>query len=98
MDPWRSGIVRENVSLPPTVGRTARLSVASRKSMSPKKRLDIFKRDRFCCRYCGKHPPDALLHVDHIVPVVAGGTDDPTNLVTSCSECNLGKGATLLVE
>lgn len=37
-----------------------------------------------------------ILHADHILPVVKGGTDDLANLITSCSECNLGKAARLL--
>ena len=31
------------------------------------------------------------MHVDHIEPVSAGGTNDILNLITSCQECNLGK-------
>lgn len=36
------------------------------------------------------------MHIDHIIPVSKGGTNDLINLVTSCSDCNLGKGATEL--
>lgn len=32
-----------------------------------------------------------LLHIDHIKPVAAGGTNELTNLITSCLPCNLGK-------
>lgn len=31
------------------------------------------------------------LHVDHILPVCQGGTNDIENLITACSDCNLGK-------
>jgi 5-methylcytosine-specific restriction endonuclease McrA len=31
--------------------------------------------------------------VDHITPVLFGGTDDESNLQASCARCNLGKGA-----
>lgn len=54
-------------------------------------RFDIFRRDSFTCRYCGAQPPDVVLEVDHVVPRVDGGTDDPLNLVTSCGDCNRGK-------
>jgi hypothetical protein len=64
----------------------------SRKPLSKRIRFEVFKRDDFQCRYCGASPPDALLHVDHIVPVVEGGRDDIENLATSCDRCNLGKG------
>lgn len=33
-----------------------------------------------------------MLHVDHIVPVCAGGDNDVDNLTTACDACNLGKG------
>lgn len=59
-------------------------------------RFDVFKRDGFVCAYCGAHPPDVLLEVDHIHPVAEGGTNDIDNLVTACENCNRGKGATPL--
>jgi hypothetical protein len=65
-----------------------------RKAISKKTRFEIFKRDGFTCQYCGATPPGALLQVDHIKAVAAGGTNDPTNFVTSCQPCNLGKGST----
>ncbi len=64
-----------------------------RKALSVKLRFDVFKRDGFVCQYCGLHPPQAVLHVDHIVPVSKGGTNDEENLITACDHCNLGKGA-----
>lgn len=67
-----------------------------RKAISKKLRFDVFKRDAFTCQYCGAHPPQAVLHVDHIVPVAEGGPTDIDNLATSCESCNLGKGARLL--
>jgi 5-methylcytosine-specific restriction endonuclease McrA len=33
-----------------------------------------------------------VLHVDHVVPVAAGGVTIEDNLRTACEECNLGKG------
>lgn len=62
-----------------------------RKSLSKKTRFEVFKRDKFTCQYCGKQAPDVVLHVDHVVPVAKGGENDIFNLVTSCSDCNLGK-------
>ena len=64
-----------------------------RTSISKRIRFEIFKRDEFTCQYCGAVPPKTILHVDHINPVFSGGTNDIDNLVTSCMECNLGKGA-----
>jgi 5-methylcytosine-specific restriction endonuclease McrA len=53
----------------------------------------VFSRDSFACKYCGRRPPEVVLQVDHVVSVKAGGGDEPDNLVTSCADCNLGKGA-----
>lgn len=64
-----------------------------RKALSKTTRFEVFKRDGFKCQYCGAHPPSALLHVDHIQAVAAGGGNEIDNLVTACEACNLGKGA-----
>lgn len=70
--------------------------MAERKPLSKKSRFEVFKRDEFTCQYCGAKPPEVILHVDHIVPVVEGGGNEAHNLITSCQSCNLGKGATSL--
>ncbi len=70
--------------------------MTKRKSLSPKVRFEVFKRDSFKCQYCGAVAPDVLLEVDHIKPVVAGGNNKITNLITACKSCNIGKGATPL--
>jgi HNH endonuclease len=64
----------------------------------PSKRLrfEIFKRDNFTCRYCGRTPPIVVLELDHICPKSKGGLDDEMNLATSCMECNRGKADKLL--
>lgn len=67
-----------------------------RKVLSKGKRFDIFRRDGFTCHYCGRQPPEAVLQVDHITPVVKGGTNDPMNLITACRDCNLGKSKKIL--
>ena len=67
-----------------------------RESISKKKRFEIFKRDLFSCQYCGSKPPNVLLEVDHILPVSKGGKNHDANLITSCFDCNRGKGAGLI--
>lgn len=62
-----------------------------RKAVSKRLRFEVFKRDEFTCRYCGRKPPAVILNVDHIVPVVEGGGDEISNLATSCFDCNSGK-------
>lgn len=66
---------------------------ASRKGMGRRIRFDVFKRDSFTCQYCGRTPPTVILHIDHVVAVANGGGEELDNLLTSCRECNLGKGA-----
>jgi 5-methylcytosine-specific restriction endonuclease McrA len=62
-------------------------------------RFSVLLRDGFRCRYCGRtaREPGVVLHLDHVVPVAAGGATDEDNLVTACSECNLGKSTRLVV-
>jgi HNH endonuclease len=67
-----------------------------RKAIGKKLRFDVFKRDGFVCAYCGATPPTVVLQVDHIHPVVLGGTNEIDNLVTSCQPCNIGKGCKTL--
>jgi len=65
--------------------------------LSKKQRFDVFKRDLFVCQYCGQKPPAVLLEVDHVVPVVDGGSNEQHNLLTACFDCNRGKAAGSLV-
>jgi len=62
-------------------------------SISKKTRFEVFKRDSFTCQYCGQSAPDVILEVDHIHPRAEDGSDDISNLITSCFDCNRGKGA-----
>ena len=64
-----------------------------RVAISKRTRFEVFKRDKFTCQYCGKHPPEVILEVDHITPVAEGGTNEEANLITSCRDCNRGKAA-----
>ena len=72
--------------------------MAERKAISKKLRFEVFKRDSFRCQYCGRSAPDVILEVDHIIPVAEGGKNDIMNLLTSCRDCNRGKGKRMLSE
>ena len=52
------------------------------------RRQEVLERDAFICQYCGA-PAE---HVDHILPVCQGGTDNYQNLASACAPCNLKKG------
>lgn len=70
--------------------------MGKRVSLAKKTRFEVFKRDNFKCQYCGKSAPDVVLEVDHIKSIAEGGSNDMLNLITSCFECNRGKGKKLL--
>ena len=66
--------------------------VRRRAEMAVGLRFEVFKRDGFRCRYCGRSAMDGvLLHADHVVPESKGGPTTLENLVTACIDCNLGK-------
>lgn len=62
-------------------------------AVSKRLRFEVLRRDNHTCRYCGMTAPDVVLQVDHVTPVALGGTDDPSNLVTACRDCNAGKSS-----
>jgi hypothetical protein len=63
-------------------------------AVTKRTRFEVLRRDNHTCRYCGAAAPDATLTADHVTPVALGGTDDPSNLVTACRDCNAGKAST----
>lgn len=55
-------------------------------------RIAVLERDDYTCVYCGTTTA-AIFHIDHAIPVSAGGDNHPDNLLTACAHCNLSKGA-----
>nr|WP_280465651.1 HNH endonuclease [Nocardia brasiliensis] len=62
-------------------------------TVSRRLRFEILRRDNHTCRYCGTSAPDAPMTVDHVIPVALGGSDEPSNLITACKDCNAGKSS-----
>lgn len=62
-------------------------------AVSKRVRYEVLRRDNHTCRYCGATADDGPLTVDHVVPTSLGGTDDPSNLVAACRDCNAGKSS-----
>lgn len=61
------------------------------KWIRPEKRLAIYIRDGFGCAYCGRdlrNAAPAEVTLDHLLPRVAGGGNEATNLITACRSCN----------
>ena len=65
----------------------------TRSYLKPSLRFKILHRDQYRCQTCGATAANgAELHIDHILPVSKGGTNDESNLRVLCSECNIGRG------
>jgi hypothetical protein len=58
-------------------------------------RRQVEARAKRRCEYCGLSSlgQAATFHVDHIVPIVAGGLGTLANLALACVNCSLRKGA-----
>lgn len=50
---------------------------------------EVFRRDEFVCRYCGKESP---LTVDHVILWEQGGASVFDNLISACRRCNKLRG------
>lgn len=62
----------------------------------------IFFRDQGRCQLCsceisGLSSPNISVHLDHMVPLAAGGSNDPTNFQLTCGRCNTSKGKKVMV-
>jgi len=53
-----------------------------------------YRRQNGRCFYCKTKVRDDY-HVDHVVPVAAGGSNGPENLVVACPPCNQTKAGKL---
>lgn len=55
----------------------------------------VMQRANSRCEYCGISQVGqvATFHIDHIIPVVAGGAASAENLAFACVSCSLRKGA-----
>lgn len=74
---------------------------AEREAVPRKLRMEVIERDGNACVYCGRMggvlsqtdvKADGYMHIDHVIPVAQGGSNDISNLVCSCRRCNLEKG------
>ena len=58
-------------------------------------RREVIQRANNRCEYCGisQIGQVATFHIDHVIPVIAGGETTPENLALACVSCSLRKGA-----
>lgn len=50
------------------------------------------------CHYCNRIVPPRELTMDHLIPVVRGGSSEKWNLVPACKDCNNKKKNLLTAE
>ena len=56
-------------------------------------RKSIYEKYDGHCAYCGKEITVKDMQRDHFIPKYAGGTDDISNMMPSCRNCNYYKSA-----
>jgi 5-methylcytosine-specific restriction protein A len=56
------------------------------------------KRAEGVCYFCGKKVPPKELTMEHVVPIIRGGTSSKGNVVPACKECNNKKKYLLPIE
>ena len=79
----------------PAVIRLVRFVHVPRKFRRQVTNTFLFARDNYTCQYCARSQRQLrsreCLTRDHLVPLSRGGTNAWTNVVTSCSFCNIRK-------
>ena len=71
-----------------TYGRNHALDKLRDRYVPPLNNPALFRRDSHLCLYCGEAFPDRELSRDHVTPVIQGGQDVWSNVVTACRRCN----------
>lgn len=63
-----------------------------RKLFTYNERKQILKHTGGICACCGKKLTTKTMTIEHIIPIIIGGTNDTENLTALCPECNKMKG------
>jgi 5-methylcytosine-specific restriction endonuclease McrA len=64
--------------------------------ISPKTVVALREEAHGICPYC--YGPIETGHLDHIVPIASGGTNERDNLIWCCGVCNMRKGSRSLLQ
>lgn len=62
------------------------------RTTSTARRASIYKRDGGRCYLCQKELDAKSFHLDHLIPVSRGGSNEPNNLAVACPSCNKSRG------
>lgn len=96
--PTRSAPVSASVlpSRAPRPRETSRENLSGREQWNVERqwlRPRVLDRDGPVCALCGHEEREDLsqLHIDHIIPIYQGGTNELANLRVFCAPCNLGR-------
>ena len=73
--------------------RRRALAKGSAESHTPQELAEIFAAQGGLCAYCRVNLSKAKKHVDHIIPLAAGGSNGRANLQYLCAPCNQSKSA-----
>jgi DNA-directed RNA polymerase subunit RPC12/RpoP len=76
------------VDRPDEVRQARGKDAPKRVSVGPEQRARIIARDGIQCRYCGAETSGRTRHMDHLISVRRGGSNDDSNIVVTCQRCN----------
>ena len=59
-------------------------------------RINVSRQAKYKCLYCKRHNSELRVfnigcHIDHIIPLALGGTNEESNLAFTCAQCNEAK-------
>ncbi len=84
--------VRFSIKIPAVLRLLQYVPLRKKKQLIKFSRANILLRDDHTCQYCGHKYGKAQLTLDHVIPIVQGGTKSWENIVTACKSCNQKKG------
>lgn len=74
-------------------------NLVKRRRLSKEKKARILKRDNWtclCCKIDLKTLPIDQISIDHIIPLILGGTNSDHNLQSLCYKCDKNKGTKII--
>lgn len=61
-------------------------------------RQRLLKQPHLTCAYSGVPLTERTLTLDHVTPLIRGGTDSVVNIVPACAPCNMSKSGMAVCE